>query len=239
MFLVDRTFASPEENLACDEALLDACEEDPAREVLRVWTPASRFIVLGHGSRIRDDVRMDAAHERSVPILRRYSGGGTVVQGPGCLNYALVLTIPDEGPLTTITGTTTHIMNRNARALQALTPLPISLSGLSDLAINGRKFSGNAQRRARRTVLFHGTILLDIDLDMMEEVLLLPVRQPEYRRNRSHSAFLRTFPATAAAIIRVLATEWEATLPLQQIPESAIRRLAESRYHSQDWTLRR
>ena len=37
------------------------------------------------------DVNFIHAQKDNIPVLRRSSGGGTVLQGPGCLNYTLIL----------------------------------------------------------------------------------------------------------------------------------------------------
>jgi lipoate-protein ligase A len=115
----DFTFATPAENLACDEALLDLCERD-GLEVLRFWESREPFVVVGYGNRVESEVNVEECKRRGVPILRRCSGGGTVVQGPGCLNYNLALRIPDEGPLTSVTGTNEFVMERNRAALEKL-----------------------------------------------------------------------------------------------------------------------
>ena len=44
---IDLTYDSPAENLACDEALLDHCEEGGEGEILRFWEPSAFFVVLG------------------------------------------------------------------------------------------------------------------------------------------------------------------------------------------------
>src|ERR1041384_3554800 len=93
MKLLDLTLPTPAENLACDEALLDACEGGAADEVLRFWESSTPFVVVGYGNKVAREVNVAACEARGIPILRRCSGGGTVVQGPGCLSYALVLRI--------------------------------------------------------------------------------------------------------------------------------------------------
>ena len=239
MLLANLTLPSPEENLACDEVLLGMCERGTSTGLLRFWQPPSPFIVLGHGSRTGDEVNVDEARKRRVPVLRRYSGGGTVVQGPWCLNYTLILHIPERGALSTITGTTAFILRRHATALQVMCHAPISVSGQSDLTIEGKKFSGNAQRRGRTCLLFHGTFLISPDIALIEAVLPLPVRQPEYRHNRTHGEFLRGFPATPEKVKEALQTAWEAGPDLTEIPYEEISHLAASRYSSDAWTFRR
>src|SRR6202040_1238413 len=82
---------TPAANLALDEALLLEAEDGRGGEVLRVWewpTPAG---VLGAGCRLAQDVDEDLCRADAVPILRRASGGGTVLLGRGCLLYSLIL----------------------------------------------------------------------------------------------------------------------------------------------------
>ncbi|HEV3117610.1 MAG TPA: lipoate--protein ligase family protein, partial [Gemmataceae bacterium] len=84
MYLLDLTLPTIAENLALDEALLLEAEAGGA-EVLRFWEWKRPAVVLGAGSRLADDVDEAACHADGVPILRRSSGGGTVLLGSGCL----------------------------------------------------------------------------------------------------------------------------------------------------------
>ena len=60
------------------------------------------------------------------------------------------------------------------------------------------KFSGNAQRRRRHALVFHGTILYGFDLSLIDALLKFPSAQPEYRASRSHSEFVRNISAAPA-----------------------------------------
>lgn len=104
------TLPSPEENLACDEALLDAVEQGECDEVLRVWSALSYFVVVGYSNRVETEVNVAFCQSHGVPILRRCTGGGAILQGPGCLNYSLILRIEDSASLTSITRTNEYIM---------------------------------------------------------------------------------------------------------------------------------
>ena len=91
MYHLPLTLETPADNLALDEALLDAAVEgELPGEVLRLWEPASFFVVLGRSSPL-GEVHAAACRADGVPVLRRPSGGATVVAGPGCLMYAVVL----------------------------------------------------------------------------------------------------------------------------------------------------
>lgn len=238
MKAIDLTFPTPEENLACDEALLDLCEEDPAQEVLRFWEPAQHFVVLGYSNPHRSAVHLPGCRRHRVPILRRCSGGGTVLQGPGCLNYTIVLRIRDPGPLDSITGTNRHVLERHCAALGQLLGLPVQIQGDTDLALEGRKFSGNSQRRRRHSLLFHGTLLLSLDLELMQELLPVPARQPSYRKQRPHAAFLTRLPADPPRLKRALTGAWGATIGSPQLPAGRIQELVRNRYCRRDWNFR-
>ena len=208
MKTLDLTRPTAEENLAFDEDLLDQCQKTGGPELLRFWRPAQHFIVLGIGRSAEQDVRLDACRKRNIPVLRRCSGGGTVLQGPGCLNYSLILKIEPQGPLGTIARTNAFILERHQRLFERLLSRPVSVRGDTDLALGDRKFCGNAQRRKQGWLLFHGSILLDLDLHLLEELLPIPDRQPEYRNQRSHRDFLLNLARPAEEIQAAFARDW-------------------------------
>src|SRR4051794_35022284 len=91
MRFLDLTLPGAAENLALDEALLLEAEAGRAGEVLRVWEWPRPAVVLGSGCRLAEDVDEEACRRDGVPVLRRASGGGTVLLGPGSLCFGLVL----------------------------------------------------------------------------------------------------------------------------------------------------
>ena len=64
--------------------------------------------------------------------------------------------------------------------------------GTSDVAVDGRKISGNAQAWRWKALLVHGTLLVDFNTALAEAVLKHPPREPQYRQRRSHRDFLVT-----------------------------------------------
>jgi lipoate-protein ligase A len=222
--LLDLTLPSPVENLALDEALLDELDEQGGDPVLRFWESDRCFVVLGAACRLIDDVHLAACEQDGVRVLRRASGGGTVLQGPGCLSYALVLPLTLHPHLATIRTTNQFILERIATALHRWEPAT-AFRGISDLAVGGMKVSGNAQRRKRNALLFHGTILYAMQGDLVARYLKHPVRQPDYREDRPHGAFLRTIDAPPQDLKQAIAVAWGVESPLDVWPEA---RMADS-----------
>jgi len=235
MRLLDLTLATPDQNLACDEALLDWCEDGYDEDILRFWEPPTYFVVLGYTNKIDEEVNRAACRADAVPILRRTSGGGTVLQGPGCLNYTLILRITEAPPLNGITETNAFIMGRHRDVLQSILGVDVAIQGYTDLTLGGLKFSGNAQRRKRRFLLFHGTFLLDFDIPLVEKLLRLPTKQPEYRRNRAHGDFLTNLKLPSHTLKNALKEAWNATGEPVAVPTERIASLIQHKYASDKW----
>ena len=238
MKCLDLTLATPEQNLAADEALLEGCETGRTGEVLRFWEPRDYFVVLGYANKIATEVQTTSCETRGVPIRRRCSGGGTVLQGPGCLNYSLVLSIDPAGPTAGISGTNAFVMQRQRQALQSLLSSPVHVEGVTDLALGSLKFSGNAQKRRRNSLLFHGTFLLSFNLPLIEQLLAPPAREPAYRHGRPHREFLTNLRLPAGVVKAALQAAWGATKPMEWNLDEDIGRLVTAKYSTAAWNLK-
>jgi len=221
MEYLDWTLPKPADNLACDEILLEECEES-GREVLRVWEPAEWSVVVGYSNPAFREVRLDVCRRLDIPVLRRHSGGGTVLVGPGCLNYALILAAGGDRLLGSIRATNAFVMDRLRKVFSLVTGEPVTVEGHTDLAIRGRKFSGNAQYRRRHAILFHGTVLVGLDIGLIEQTLAVPSSAPAYRGERSHGEFLTNLDVPREAVKRALCDEWRAASPFGRERRAAL-----------------
>ncbi len=236
MRYLDLTLSDPATNLALDEALLLDAESATGGEVLRVWEWPAPVVVLGSGCVLADEVNEPACLADGVPILRRSSGGGTILWGRGCLLFSLVLSYDRAAELTQIGSSYCFILGRIASSL-GLTG--VRLLGISDLAVGDHKFSGNAQQRKRSFLLHHGTLLYDFDATLVGRYLRVPPRQPEYREQRPHEDFLCNLPLAAPEMKRQLRAAWGADEDLATWPEETVRSLSTEKYTQREWTRRR
>jgi lipoate-protein ligase A len=235
MQYLDSTFPSPSQNLACDELLLQRADKDIGENILRFWSPAEYFIVLGYSNKMHSETNLNQCKSKGVPIMRRCSGGGTVMQGPGCLNYSLILHYDDFPECKNLSFANRFVMNRQREAMQRLLSKEVSIQGHTDLTIEDLKFSGNAQRCGKEAFLFHGTILFDFDISFMEQFLALPSLEPEYRKKRKHSEFLINFPDDKNQIQNSIQSIWKAEEPFVRLPLDEIDQLAHSKYSQTEW----
>ena len=231
--LLDLSYASPAENLACDEALLEELEAGVGEPTLRFWESPVHFVVLGYSNSIASEVDRNECERRGIPILRRSSGGGTVLQGPGCINYNLTLPIGDE--TAGIAETNCFVMRRNRDAVSRTLGREVEIRGHTDLAVGELKFSGNAQRRKSRALMFHGCFLAQFDLNLIEAVLAHPSKEPEYRGHRKHGEFLMNLGTTAEALKMSLIDVWSAKDIGSAPSQRRIDLLVNERYANPAW----
>ncbi len=226
--------------LALDEALLEEAHEGVrAGLVVRTWMADEPTVVLGSSSRAAAEIDPDACAAHGVNVIRRPSGGLSVVLGPGCLMWSVVVHHANGPPA--IDAIHAAMLDPLAAALQAA-GRDVVRRGSSDLAVvdaaGERKVSGNALRVRRHGVLYHGTLLDAFDLDLIGRVLRHPPREPSYRGGRSHKTFLANLglglPRLTAAVraafgARRCETAW---------PRERVARLLRDRYADAAWTHR-
>jgi len=238
MKLLELTRDAVAENLALDEALIEEAEAGRLdSEVLRLWEMPAVAVVVGRSSRVVQEVDQRYCGEQDIPVLRRCSGGAAVVIGPGCLMYSVLLSCRKRPELRMIDATHQFVLGQVARAVNQL-GFGAALQGISDLALDGRKFSGNSLRCKREHVLYHGTLLCQFPLELISRCLLHPPRQPAYRASRSHAEFVTNLDVPASELAAALIRQWNAQERLDAWPESAMHRLRAERYDAERWNLR-
>ena len=234
-------FQTPAELLASDEAFLEAAETGKGDEALLLWEPQETFVVVGYANKVSTEVKVAECQKRGVPIYRRCSGGGTVVQMAGGLNYSLILRIEGNSSLETITATNRYIMGKNCAAMATIDPARFpqgfSVRGHTDLCVGNLKFAGNSQRRRKHYLLFHGTLLLQGDLGLVDQLLLMPSLQPEYRAQRSHLEFITNLNVPSEQVTTALKKAWQADTELTELPREKIQELAQ-KYQTEAWNYR-
>jgi lipoate-protein ligase A len=245
MQILDLTLPTPAENLAADEALLDLCEAGAGDETLLFWEPRETFVVVGYANKIATEVNVAACVAKKIPIFRRCSGGGAVVQMPGGLNYSLILQIIEDGSTRSISSANKFIMEKNRATIETIFKSEIGnrkseilVRGHTDLCLGDLKFAGNSQRRRKHFLLFHGTLLLNCDLALVGELLPMPSLQPDYRASRSHEEFVTNLNLPAEKVKAALAREWNAAEELKNPPLEEIAKLAREKYATREWNFK-
>ncbi len=236
MRYLDLTLPSPAENLALEDALLQRADAGEFHhELLRLWDAHQVFVVLGRSSRLRDEVHWETAERLGIPILRRITGGATIAAAPGCMFYAVLLSLARRPELRMLDQAHRFVMERVRRAVGQL-GIAARVDGHCDLVVGDRKTSGNSLRIQRNWMLYHGTLLLDMDLGWTDRLLAHPPREPSYRRQRPHRAFLANLEIPRSCMAEALRSAWRAE-PLGEtdMPPLDLVPLLADRYANPTW----
>jgi lipoate-protein ligase A len=194
-------------------------------------------VVIGRSSKIDEEVDRARCAELGIPVLRRASGGASIVAGPGCLMYAVILSHAQRPQLAMLDEAHRTVLEPLARELQKVLP-SVHWAGTSDLALGERKFSGNSLRCKRQHLVYHGTLLYDFELDLVGQVLRTPPRQPEYRAGRAHGQFIANLPLGRDALRDALIEAFDARELLETWPRQQTEQLVAEKYSQAAWNAR-
>jgi lipoate-protein ligase A len=160
-------------NMGLDEALLEAAAQKSSPPVLRFYGWKPDTVSIGYFQRLEEEVDQDACVRRGIDVVRRISGGGAVFHHAE-LTYSVIM--PLDHPLagSSIRESYPILCAGIIRGLELL-GVPAVFAPINDVLAGGRKVSGSAQTRRRDCVLQHGTILLDLDVQLMFEALKVPL----------------------------------------------------------------
>ena len=152
---------NPYYNMAFDEYCLESLPID--EPVFFLWQnrPA---VIVGYNQEVNTEVNLDYLKEKGIDLVRRVTGGGAVYHDLENLNYTIV------GRSEDLERDYPEYAALMMKALQAL-GVPATLSGRNDILVEGKKVSGFAKRVCKNRLMVHGTLMYNVDVDVLTNVL--------------------------------------------------------------------
>lgn len=212
--------------LKIEEALL-RCD---ARNWCIINQGSSPAIVLGISA--DPEKVIDRSHflKNPIPIIRRYSGGGTVVVEPETLFLTWIWN-HENVPISPFPKEVLHWTGSLLKSL--LHPLPIDVME-NDYVLGNLKCGGNAQYFIKNRFVHHTSLLWDYSPHFMN-YLLMPPKMPSYRNSRSHEEFLCTLKPhfkDSEEIIQLLVTRLKNTYPVNHITQEEVEKITKLPHRS-------
>jgi lipoate-protein ligase A len=197
---------SPAWNMAIDEAIMNAVSEGESPPTLRFysWDPAT--LSIGYFQKAADEVDLAKVEALGIGFVRRPTGGRAVLHDQE-LTYSMIL--PESYPDMPKSVTESYRVLSNGllygfRRLGLQADM-VTLADEADkakyasigsaacfdspswyeLVVEGRKVAGSAQTRQRGAILQHGSILLDMDADLLFDLLYFPNERVRERLKQS------------------------------------------------------
>ncbi|CAD2104017.1 lipoate-protein ligase 1, putative [Plasmodium vinckei brucechwatti] len=130
------------------------------KPILFLWRN-NRSIIIGKNQNIWSECDLNNIKKNNVLVARRFTGGGAVYHDLGnvCFTF-LNNTINKNNNYNILLNTLKNHFNIDAK-----------LHGRNDITVNDKKCSGSAFKNIKDVFLHHGTILIDIEKDVLNKYL--------------------------------------------------------------------
>ncbi len=152
-----------------------------------IWIPDKVYIVLGASNNPNDALNIENVIHDNITVLKRPSGGQTVVLTPNNIIISAVFANRDSIQPRDVFH---HINKLIISAIEKMGIQELSLMGISDIAVSGRKILGSSIYRNKTSLLYHAVLNLGEPAYTLERYLKHPSKEPDYRNGRSHSDFV-------------------------------------------------
>lgn len=236
MRYIKNTNTDPYYNMAFDEYCLNSLTID--EPVFYLWQNRPS-VIMGFNQEVNTEVNLDYLRQNDIALVRRVTGGGAVYHDLGNLNYTIV------GRSEDLERDYPEYAGLMMKALQAL-GVPATLSGRNDILVEGRKVSGFAKRVCKNRLMVHGTLMYNVDLDVLTQALCPPVTKLQSKgiaSVRSRVANLceylpaltdiQKFSHRLEEILSCNYTDEEYIMQPEEL--EAIRQLADGKFAQWDW----
>jgi lipoate---protein ligase len=167
--LLNLEYADAPSNLALEEAIARQVGEGKSPPTLRLWRNRNAAII-GANQSAYSEVQLDDCKELGVEVVRRFTGGGAVYHDLGNMNYSICTRRSPSSSL----GLQQAVFKRGLDCVAAcLSTLGLESNRvpINTVVVRGRKISGGAGAIRWGAVLYHGSILVSTDLEIMWKIL--------------------------------------------------------------------
>ena len=234
--------------LAADDALTVCAGRGESQPTLRLYTYSSHCALVGRFQRVENEIHQEWCRAHGIAINRRPTGGGAILMGDDQLGVALMV----AGPRGDVYGQARVWMEKfSASLVTALGSLGIraQFRGKNDIEVGGRKIAGLGIYRATGGgLLFHASLLVDLDVPLMLQVLNTPFEKISDKEIDSVASRISTVRRESGngisvdEVRRMVAAAYSATWDVELVPgdftqseRKAIAALEREKYRTDEW----
>ena len=226
MKFIRNTSTDPYYNMSLDEYCL---EQYPSDETFFYLWRNKPSVIVGLNQNVYAEVNLSYLEQKGISLARRVTGGGAVYHDLQNLNYTIVGKSPDPSIF--------------AQALKKL-GLDVELTGRNDIFAEGKKISGYARRVWRDREMIHGTLMYDVDIDTLTQVLDVPGSKLQAKgiaSVRSRVANVKDLlPSFASldelqAALQEILSDGDGELEFTERMKAEVRKTADEKFSSWDW----
>ena len=156
-------------NMGIDSAIVNSVSEGESPPTLRLYSWLSPAVTVGYFQKVSETVNTHYCRENNIEIIRRITGGGTVLHNKE-ITYSFIVPINNSFLPQDLIKSFSALIDPIIKALKEV-KIDAVFKPVNDIIVNNKKISGSAQTRKYGVILQHGTILMEIDRDVFEGAL--------------------------------------------------------------------
>lgn len=156
--------------LAFDEAMARECGE-AGSYMLRVYSYLDHCVLVGRFQRVEAEVNLSASAALGIGVNRRPTGGGAILMGKDQVGIAFA------APSEVFSSPRNGFLIFAKAVVDALSKIGVqaSLRGKNDIEVAGRKIAGLGFCQSGAGLLFHASLLRDLNVELMLSLLRIPL----------------------------------------------------------------
>jgi len=166
-------------NMAKDHAILHGLSMPGSLPTLRFFRWERPSVTLGYFQKVNECVNTGYCRKNGIPVTRRETGGGTILHHME-LTYSFTLPVNSGIVPESVEGSFNAIISPIINSLRSL-PVNAVYRPVNDIVINNKKISGSAQARKKGILQQHGTLIMDMDNEIIESALVHDKQKLEAR----------------------------------------------------------
>lgn len=152
-----------------------------------IWRPDKMYIILGASNRAEEALFLDNVRQDALTVMKRPSGGQTVMLTPNNLVIAAVFSDQQVMKPKDVFSMLNKLI---ISGIEEAGMDNLSQRGISDIAIAGKKILGSSIYKNKDKLLYHAVLNLGEPASTFERYLKHPTREPDYRKGRNHAEFV-------------------------------------------------
>lgn len=169
--LIDSGVIEGRRNIAIGQAIIELHQAGVVPDTLRFlrFPPTA---LVGRHQALGQEINLDYCRENNIAVARRITGGGAIFLDPGQLGWELAINRSVLG-VKSLADTAREICEATAQGISSL-GVEACYRPRNDIEVEGRKISGTGGFFDGNTLFFQGTVLVDMDLQLMVSALRVP-----------------------------------------------------------------
>ena len=171
---LDTGYRTAAENMALDDVLLECKSQGINPDTLRLLRFRPPAVLVGYHQDVEQEVRLEFVRERGIDVNRRITGGGAIYLDESCIGWEIIAS-KDSLPAYRSMEDLFAMMCRGIVQALRLLGIDASFRPKNDVEVSGRKISGTGGTERGDAILYHGTLLVDLDVETMIKALKIPV----------------------------------------------------------------